>query len=171
MDTSTAVGAAKPVSLVTSPSKALDLNLADAHKTLGNGPMRFALIGERSVKEQVDALDATERGCFDTLKKNWEEKHPDSPFADEIYLRFARCSPGAKKFNEKSAFKVMQKFDKRFLSLVAAGLGIQLMSKVGAWVSVTVSRLLYCDQYRRPRTNTLPSKSTDSLSDPWTKDT
>lgn len=131
MDTSS--NAAKPANLgISNPSKSLDLNLADAHKILGNGPMRFALIGERSVKEQVDALNPTERECFDTLKKIWEEKHPDSPFADEMYLRFARCSPGAKKFNEKAAFKVMQKFDKRFLSLVAAGLGIQLMSKVSA---------------------------------------
>lgn len=123
----------KPVASVftaSSPAKALDLNVADAHKALGDGPMRYALIAERSIATQIAVLDPIERECFDNIKKTWEDKNPDSPFSDEMYLRFARCSPGKKKFNEKTALRVMKNFDKRYLSLTAVELEKQLVTKV-----------------------------------------
>lgn len=94
-----------------------------------SGPVRFAPKGERSIQEQIDSLEPSERECFDNLKKKWEDKHPDEPFPDAMYLRFARCSPGAKKFNESASWKVMKKFDRRYLTLKAADIEDQLLSK------------------------------------------
>jgi CRAL/TRIO domain len=98
-------------------------------ESLGDGPMRFALKGEQSVEEQIQALTESEKACFDNLKMKWEEKHPDDGFSDSFYLRFARCSPGKEKFSEKAAWKVMKKFDKRYASLKAADLEKQLATK------------------------------------------
>lgn len=95
--------------------------------SLPEGPMRFAPKGERSIQEQIDALTEAEKACFDNLKKKWEKD--GEPFSDEMYLRFARCSPGTKKFNEKASWKVMKKFEKRYLDLKAADLEKQLASK------------------------------------------
>jgi hypothetical protein len=124
--------ASKPADILSSarvyPSKTEDSQARN--KTLGSGPKRFALIGEWPIELQIEALDPNERECFDSLKGKWEERYPDSPFSDEMYLRFARCSPGAKTFNKKSSFKAMKKFDKRYLSLTAAGMKRQLMTKV-----------------------------------------
>lgn len=97
-------------------------------KKLGEGPMRFAPVGERSTDEQIAALSSQEKQCFDKLKAKWEAKKSHS-FSDEMILRFARCSPGTTKFNEKTAWKVMQKFDPRYLELTAAGMEQQLRSK------------------------------------------
>ena len=95
---------------------------------LGKGPMRFAPVGERSVIEQIAALSPPERECFDNLKTMWEAKNLH-PFSDAMILRFARCSPGTQKFNEKAAWKVMQKFDPRYLELTVASMEGQLRSK------------------------------------------
>lgn len=97
--------------------------------SLGDGPMRFAPKDERSTEEQVQSLTPAEKECFDNLKTKWEEKNPDEPFSDEMYLRFARCSPGKTKFNEKASWKVMKKFDRHYLDLKAADLEKQLASK------------------------------------------
>ena len=67
--------------------------------SLADGPLRFAPKDERSIQEQIDALTPAEKECFDNLKKNWEAKNPTQGFSDEMYLRFARCSPGKDKFN------------------------------------------------------------------------
>ena len=91
--------------------------------------MRFAPKNERSIQEQIDSLEEKERECFDNLKKKWEEKHPDKRYPDEMYLRFARCSPGAKKFNEMASWKVMKKFDRRYLTMKAADIEKQLLTK------------------------------------------
>jgi hypothetical protein len=98
-------------------------------ESLGDGPMRFALKDERSIEEQIQALTESEKECFNSLRRKWEEKHPDDAFSNELYLRFARCSPGKDKFNEKAAWKVMKKFDKHYASLKAADLEKQLASK------------------------------------------
>jgi hypothetical protein len=99
-----------------------------AHKQLGDGPMRFAPTGERSIAEQIAALTEAEKQCFDNLKAKWEKTY--EPFSDEMYLRFARCSPGKEKFNEKTAFKVMKSFPRRYLELNATDLEKQLATKV-----------------------------------------
>jgi hypothetical protein len=112
----------EPVEIVTDPSV--------LEKELGPGPMRFTPKGERSVQEQIEALDEAEKKCFDYLNEKWGKKYPKLPFSDEMLLRFARCSPGSKKFNEKESWKVMKKFDRRFLNLTAEGLESQLLSKV-----------------------------------------
>ena len=95
--------------------------------SLGDGPLRFAPKNERTIQEQMDALSDSEKQCVQALKTKWEEKN--EPFPDDMYLRFARCSPGTKKFNEKASLKVMKKFDRRYLDLTAAELEPQLASK------------------------------------------
>lgn len=99
---------------------------------LGPGPMRFAHVGEKTIEEQLAALNEEEKACFDYLKTKWEDKHPDPAdryFTDEMYLRFARCSPGRKKFQKDPAWKVMKKFDSRYLTMTASSMEAQLMSK------------------------------------------
>jgi len=115
-----------------------DINIASLEKELGPGPMRFAPKDERSFREQFESLTAEEKECFDHLKTKWNKqiednkasgKGPTHEYSDEMILRFARCSPGRKKFVESASWKVMQKFDARYLSLKAEGLEKQLMSK------------------------------------------
>jgi len=99
-------------------------------KKLGDGPMRFAPKGERSVEEQISDLTPDEKGCFQNLKNRWNaQKDKPHDYSDEMILRFSRCSPGAKKFNEQSAWKVMHKFDPRYLQLTVVGLETQLMTQ------------------------------------------
>ena len=90
------------------------------------------LIGiSTSFEEQLNSLTAEQRSCYDELKRLWEErvqekiakgaksKHADIElFPDPMYLTFARCSPGAKKFNADTAFKVMKNYDQRFLKYI-----------------------------------------------------
>jgi hypothetical protein len=104
------------------------IDFVTARKELGDGPMRFAPTGERSIAEQIAALTEAEKKCFDNLKEKWEKTY--EPFSDEMYLRFARCSPGKEKFNEKTAFKVMKSFPRRYLELNAIDLEKQLATKV-----------------------------------------
>jgi len=99
--------------------------------TLDEGPLRFAPKGERSTREQIDALTKRERACFDALRTKWEEPSKKGKngeaFSDELYLRFARCSPGREKFNESASLKVMAKFDReRYASVNAVALERQL---------------------------------------------
>ncbi|KAL7569205.1 hypothetical protein ACA910_016763 [Epithemia clementina (nom. ined.)] len=98
-------------------------------ESLGPGPNRFAAEGERPISEQIASLSADERQCFDNLRIRWKALHPDRPYSDEMYLRFARCSPGKTKFNEKTAWRVMNRFDRRYLVLTASRLESQLLSK------------------------------------------
>lgn len=100
-----------------------------AKKALGDGPMRFAPKDERSMEEQIASLSPSERECFDNLKARWEKKDRGYTFSDAMYLRFARCSPGPKKFNEEAAWRVMKKFDPRYLTLTAAQQEKQLLTQ------------------------------------------
>jgi hypothetical protein len=113
------------------------LDLSALEKELGPGPMRFAPSkDERTTDEQIDSLDDQgERACFDALKTKWQDKYPEKAFSDEMLLRFARCSPGKKKFQTNNSWKVMRKFDHRYLSLKAATMEKQLLSKV-RWVAL-----------------------------------
>lgn len=94
------------------------------------GPERFAPSkDERTIQEQIAGLSKEEKECFDNLKAKWANKYPDQVFDDKMILRFSYCSPGTKKFNEETAWKVMKNFDRRFLDLNAVDLEDQLLSK------------------------------------------
>lgn len=101
-------------------------------KELGHGPARFVVTKqERSIQEQIDSLSMEERMCFHNLKVKWEEEPSNVPFHDEWYLRFARCSPGGmEKYNEKSAWNVMLKFNRRYDTLRCSHIEKQLYTKV-----------------------------------------
>lgn len=93
-------------------------------------PPRARHADERSIEEQLASLSESERAAVDTLKQRWESQDPvPHQFDDEMYLRFARCSPGSKKFNVDAAWKVMKKYDGRYLRLNAEDLEEQLLSK------------------------------------------
>jgi len=96
-----------------------------------SGLERFAPSkNERSIQDQISGLTTEEKKCFDNLKAKWNETFSkDYQVDDEIILRFAYCSPGEKKFNEKASWRVMENFDKRFLNLKAVDLEQQLLSK------------------------------------------
>jgi len=111
---------------------------------LGPGPMRFAPDpSERSIAEQIAALTAPEKACLDAIKVKWEKEHMDKPFSDLMYLRFARCSPGRKKFQQDASWKVMKKFDHRYLSLTAEAMEDQLLSKVSSHLLPRTHRTLF----------------------------
>ena len=93
------------------------------------GPMRFELINERTTSEQIETLNDQQRKCFENIKARWENAHPQAPFSDDMYLRFARCSPGKPKFNADAAYSVMENFDQRHLLLTAEQLEVQLRTK------------------------------------------
>eukprot|EP00535_Pseudo-nitzschia_heimii_P013046 CAMPEP_0197193024 /NCGR_PEP_ID=MMETSP1423-20130617/26276_1 /TAXON_ID=476441 /ORGANISM="Pseudo-nitzschia heimii, Strain UNC1101" /LENGTH=269 /DNA_ID=CAMNT_0042646073 /DNA_START=85 /DNA_END=894 /DNA_ORIENTATION=+ len=96
------------------------------------GPERFAPSNdERTIQEQISSLTEKERECFENLKAKWSNRTSEDSFDldDKMILRFAYCSPGSEKFNEKTAWKVMEKFERRFLELKAVDLEEQLMSK------------------------------------------
>jgi hypothetical protein len=98
---------------------------------LGPGPLRYAPSrDERPVNEQLASLTRKELRCVENLQKLWEARNPDTPFSAEMYLRFARCSPGKVKFNQKTAWNLMKKFNHDYLSLTAEALEQQLDSKV-----------------------------------------
>lgn len=114
----------------------------EIEKNLGVGPARFAPVGEKTFDEQLNALSTDQKSCYDILKKLWEErvaekvakgeksKHSNiQVFPDPMYLTFARCSPGVKKFNPDTAFKVMKNYDQRFLKINATTLEKQLKTK------------------------------------------
>jgi hypothetical protein len=112
--------------------------LAKLQNELGNGPMRFAPAqpGERTIDEQIQTLNALERACFDAIKTKWQERNPNNTFSDEMYLRFCRCSPGPHPFKDKSAWKTMKKFSKRYLQLTTDSLETTLRSKVSLSASL-----------------------------------
>jgi hypothetical protein len=127
----------EPLLLLQSCGQISASTLAKLCSELGNGPMRFAPTKpERSIDEQIQALNATERACFNAIRTKWQERHAhhsnnDSHlFSDEMYLRFCRCSPGGKPFKDKAAWKTMKKFSKRYLQLTTDSLEPALRSKV-----------------------------------------
>jgi len=96
------------------------------------GPERFAPSkDERTIQEQIASLTTEEKECFDNLKAKWNKGTSDDSYQldDKMILRFAYCSPGSEKFNEKASWKVMGKFDRQFLKLKAVDLEQQLLSK------------------------------------------
>mmetsp|Transcript_5433 Transcript_5433/g.13600 ORF Transcript_5433/g.13600 Transcript_5433/m.13600 type:complete len:265 (+) Transcript_5433:232-1026(+) len=87
-------------------------------------------MGERSIEDQLASISPDELKVVHTLKQKWEsQKKVPHEFDDAMYLRFARCSPGPKKFNVETAWKVMKKYDGRYLKLSAEALEDQLLTK------------------------------------------
>jgi len=111
------------------PSTETKSNGAAATPALGHGPMRFAAKSEVTLAEQIAALNPDERACFDELKARWSKKDRGHTYSDLLILRFARCSPGLKKFDVDASFKVMEGFDARYLSLTAESMEKQLLTK------------------------------------------
>lgn len=112
--------------------------MATTTASLGPGPLRFAPANERPLADQLASLTADQKACFDELKSKWQEhcnkssKNDDNkvkPFSDDMILRFARNAPGKTKFNAKTAWKVIQKFDVHYAELTAAQLEAQLLSQ------------------------------------------
>lgn len=116
----------------------------EVRNALGEGPARFFPDGgERSFEEQLKALTEEERDCYDTLKRLWIERVKEKQakgeqskknkgikvFPDSMYLNFARCSPGTKKFDVDNSFRVMKNYDQRYLELNATTLEEQLQTK------------------------------------------
>ena len=90
------------------------VDMEHVRAVLSHGPCRFALDAEieRSIKEQIHSLTMEEKMCYDNLKCKWEEIY--KPFNDYMYLRFARCSPGPIKFQEKFAWTVMLQYNRKY---------------------------------------------------------
>jgi hypothetical protein len=135
---------------------------SSSRRLLGNGPLRFApqtlessckeqRSSTKSIQEQINALNASERACFEHLKQKWEKKCYSSSdpkngtdvqqllFSNEMLLRFLRCSAAAgagggadnnKAFHERAAWKIMKAYPQRCRHLTAASLEQQLQTKV-----------------------------------------
>jgi hypothetical protein len=76
-----------------------------------------------------EVLTEAQETCCANLKRRWHEKYPKLPLSDEMILRFALCAPRGL-FHEASAWKKMKRFDRRYLTLTAAGMEKQLLTKV-----------------------------------------
>jgi hypothetical protein len=100
-------------------------------RNVGEGPMRYAPDFEqlRSITSQIEALTEDEKKCFDAIKEKWECRYPTEKFADEMILRFARCSPGTP-FDKKAAWKTMKSYEKSYISLSIVDMERQLRTKV-----------------------------------------
>lgn len=68
---------------------------------------------QRSVKEQIASLSPVETEAFLALRKHWNSKEDAATaikYDDYMILRFLRASPGAIKFNIKTATKVSENY-------------------------------------------------------------
>lgn len=96
---------------------------------LGEGPKRFALVGERTLEKQMEDLTEEQRACINTLRKKWAKVSPGhEPYDDAMLLRFSRNSPGKTKFNPKTAIKTMKNFDRRYKELRVTDMERQLLT-------------------------------------------
>jgi type II secretory pathway component PulJ len=80
-------------------------------------------------QEHPQEILTEQETCCANLKKRWMDKYPKLPLSDEMILRFALCAPRGM-FHEASAWKKMKRFDRRYLTLTAAGMEKQLLTKV-----------------------------------------
>ena len=82
----------------------------------------------RTLNQQLNTLSIDERKVVTALQTKWESKTNRTPFPPDWYLRFAQCSPGTP-FTMSSAWKVMKKFDRRYLTLSITTMEHQLMTQ------------------------------------------
>lgn len=98
---------------------------------VGEGPMRFAPKGERSLLEQISDLDEADQRCHRNLKRSWDEyDKKEFDMKDDMILRFARNTTKDNTFDEERAWKLMRKFKRRYAIASAHRLEKQLMTKV-----------------------------------------
>jgi hypothetical protein len=110
----------------------LDLHLVEL--AIGEGPLRFANRGERSLDQQIQDLSRSDRICYKNLLQRWDDRRTKMNtgtyhLPKEACLRFARNNTKKDGFCEERAWKWMRKFNKRYLCLSAHGLEEQLLSK------------------------------------------
>jgi len=91
---------------------------------------RKAPVSLRSYQQQMSSLSIEQRSCVIQLKTKWEERadRGNKPLPDEWFIRFAKCSPG-KPFDYTTAWKIMKKFDYRYLDLSILSMERQLLTK------------------------------------------
>ena len=95
-------------------------------------PLCLRSTTELPIDKQLASLTPEELDVVNTLKQKWESQpQPQVPhhFSDQMYLRFARCSPGPTKFNVKTAWEVMKRYDVRYSNLRVEVLEAQLLTK------------------------------------------
>jgi len=90
---------------------------------------RFSLDNERSLEEQIASLVDTQKKAFEDLKAKWSSKPRKTDYSDAMILRFLRASPGETKFNLKTAYQVMKKYEKWSLEIDLPNLTIQKIQK------------------------------------------
>jgi hypothetical protein len=77
---------------------------------LGDGPLRFAPIGERSLEDQIMSLSKSDRRCYKNLKQRWDDrkakKRVNFDYPKDMILRFARNNQKSGQFVEERAWKV-----------------------------------------------------------------
>lgn len=101
---------------------------------IGKGPMRFAPEKpERGIQEQLNSMTHRERACFDDINDWWDDACPLNGLTDELFLRYARNSPGEEAFNKRAAWNVLITLEQddsisRQLSLTATDMKNQLMT-------------------------------------------
>lgn len=107
---------------------------------LGDGPMRFACKGERSLQKQIGQMKVPDQERYHSLKRKWQSlTKRQFDFPDDWYLRFIRVYKSHRtkrrrrrrgNAEEATAWKVMKKFPSRYLSLDATTMRDQLSTKV-----------------------------------------
>ena len=88
----------------------------------------ISTLDARTLQQQIDALTIDERRTVNALRIKWEARPNRPPFPSEWYLRFAQCSPGVP-FTMSTAWKVMKKFERRYLTLSITGMERQLQTQ------------------------------------------
>ena len=83
-----------------------------------------------SFEDQLSRLTVAQRLCVINLKTTWEngDGNKSRRFPDLWYIKFSKCSPGTP-YDYKSALKVMQKFDRRTLTLSVVTIESQLNAR------------------------------------------
>jgi predicted ATPase len=120
------------VSVMAEATVEIDLDLAASE--LGDGPMRFAKKGERSLSQQICVLSNADLRSFQNLKNRWKnrrKKRKCIDLSEQMILRFARNTCNSDdSFCESRAWKSMKHVKERYLTLSVYALEEQLSTKV-----------------------------------------
>jgi len=77
---------------------------------------RYSLDKERPVEKQLASLDDTQTNAFKEIKEKWGKKERKVEYDDYTILKFLRASPGKVKFNVKTAYPAMEKYEQMCLN-------------------------------------------------------
>ena len=99
----------------------------DDYTDNGSTVLTSSGLHERSAREKLNALSSDDRTIVLTLQKNWEAtpEGKSHPMSVDWYIRFARCS-----HSYHAAWKVMKKFETRYLNLNIANMEQNILKKV-----------------------------------------